>query len=117
MPSRLKPLFEAIDARDAQAFAGFLSPDVEFVFSNAPALHGREQVEAAIAGFFSSLAGLRHELTEHWEIDDSLIMRGRVTYTRHDGSQLSVPFANTFKIRQDLICEYRIFGDFSALAN
>jgi ketosteroid isomerase-like protein len=117
MQTRLHALFEAIDARDAQAFARFLSPDVEFVFSNAPALHGREQVEAAITDFFSGLADLRHELTEHWEIGDNLIMRGTVTYTRHDGSQFCVPFANTFKIRQDLICEYRIFGDFSALAS
>lgn len=116
MPSRLQPLFEAIDARDAEAFASFLSPDVEFVFANAPTLHGREQVQTAIAGFFSGLAGLRHELSEHWRIGDHLIMRGTVTYTRHDGSQLSVPFANTFRIRHGLIGEYRIFGDFSALA-
>ena len=43
-------------------------------------------------------------------------MQGQVTYTRHDGSQLSVPFANIFKLRDNLIEEYRIFGDFSALA-
>lgn len=116
MPSRLKPLFDAIDARDAETFARFLSPDVEFVFANAPALHGREQVQTAIAGFFSSLAGLRHELVQHWQIGDHLIMRGTVTYIRHDGSQLCVPFANTFRIRHGLIGEYRIFGDFSALA-
>ena len=43
-------------------------------------------------------------------------LQGQVTYTRHDGSQLSVPFANIFKLRDGLIGEYRIFGDFSALA-
>lgn len=116
MPTRLQPLFTAIDARDAQAFSSFLSPDVEFIFANAPPLHGREQAQIAVAGFFASLAGLQHELTEHWQCGDSLIMRGKVTYTRHDGSQLSVPFANIFKLRDGLIGEYRIFGDFSALA-
>lgn len=117
MPSRLKPLFEAIDARDAQAFASFLSPDVEFIFANAPALHGREQVETAIAGFFASLASLRHELSESWQTGDNLIMHGKVTYTRRNGSQLCVPFANIFKLRSGLIGEYQIFGDFSALAD
>jgi ketosteroid isomerase-like protein len=115
MPARLPALFTAIDARDAQAFANFLSPNVTFIFANAPALHGREQAQAAVAGFFASLAGLRHELAEHWQCGESLIMRGQVTYTRHDGSQLCLPFANIFKLRDNLINEYRIYGDFSAL--
>lgn len=116
MPKRLPALFAAIDARDAHAFASHLCPDVEFIFANAPSLHGRVQVESAITGFFSSLAALRHELHEHWLCEDNLIMRGNVTYTRHDGSQLQVPFANIFKLRDGLIREYRIFGDFTALA-
>jgi len=116
MPDRLPALFNAIDARDAEAFASFLSPDVEFIFANAPALHGREQVQTAIAGFFASLAGLRHELNESWQNGDCLIMHGKVTYSRLDGSQLCVPFANIFKLRAGLIGEYQIFGDFSALA-
>ncbi len=117
MPARLPALFNAIDARDAHAFCDFLCPDVVFNFANAPTLHGREQVHAAITGFFASLAGLRHELAEHWLSGDHLIMRGSVTYTRHDGSSLSVPFANIFRLRDGLIGEYRIFGDFSALAS
>ena len=117
MPNRLPALFAAIDARDAHAFACFLSPDVEFTFANAPTLQGREQVQTVIAGFFSSLASLRHEVTEHWQSCDTLIMRGQVTYTRHDGSQLNVPFANIFKLRDGLIGDYQIFGDFSALAD
>jgi len=116
MPDRLPLLFSAIDARDAHAFADFLSPDVEFVFGNAAPLHGRANVEAAVAGFFASLAALRHELSGHWHCGDSLLMHGIVTYTRHDDSQLRVPFANVFKLRDGLIGEYRIFGDFSALA-
>ena len=117
MPNRIPALFAAIDARDAHAFASFLSPDVEFTFANAPPLLGREQVQAVIAAFFSSLASLRHEVTEHWQSGDTLIMRGQVTYTRHDDSQLNVPFANIFKLRDGLIGDYRIFGDFSALAD
>ncbi len=117
MPARLPALFNAIDARDAQAFTSFLSPDVEFIFANAPALHGREQVQAAIAGFFASLASLQHEVSEFWQTGDNLIMHGKVTYTRLDGSQLCVPFANIFKLRGDLIGEYQIFGDFSALTD
>jgi len=38
-----------------------------------------------------------------------------VTYTRHDGSVLTVPFANVFEMRGDKIAAYRIYVDNSLL--
>jgi limonene-1,2-epoxide hydrolase len=38
-----------------------------------------------------------------------------VTYTRHDGSLISVPFANVFELRGDKITAYRIYIDNSSL--
>jgi hypothetical protein len=38
-----------------------------------------------------------------------------VTYTRRDGSLLTLPFANTFELRDGLIAIYRIYIDISAL--
>jgi hypothetical protein len=38
-----------------------------------------------------------------------------VTYTRHDGSTLRVPFANVFKVDAGLVAEYLIFVDVSRL--
>jgi limonene-1,2-epoxide hydrolase len=38
-----------------------------------------------------------------------------VTYTRHNGSSLSVPFANVFELKGDKIASYRIYIDNSAL--
>jgi hypothetical protein len=36
-------------------------------------------------------------------------------YTRHDGSALSVPFADVFKMRGELAREYLIYVDASRL--
>jgi TRAP-type uncharacterized transport system substrate-binding protein len=44
-----------------------------------------------------------------------VICHGTVTYTRHDASTLTVPFANIFRTRDDLIDEYLIYVDASAL--
>jgi hypothetical protein len=42
-------------------------------------------------------------------------MHGEVTYTRHDGSRLSVPFANIFKLDGTRVREYLVFADVSPL--
>jgi uncharacterized protein (TIGR02246 family) len=108
-------LFAAIDSRDAQAFAAFLSPDARFCFGNQPPVRGREAIAEVVAQFFAALRGLRHRLEERWVLGDAAIVTGIVTYTRHDGSTLSVPFANVFKLREGMISDYRIFADASAL--
>jgi hypothetical protein len=48
-------------------------------------------------------------------LPDAAICIGVVTYTRHDGSTLQVPFANVMKLRPGGIHDYRIFTDNSAL--
>jgi len=113
--SWLDGLFAAIDARDAERFAGYLTDDVVFRFANAQPVHGRAAAEAAVAGFFGAVRGLRHELTGAWAVDDVVACHGEVTYTRHDGSELRVPFANILRLSGDRAREYRIFADTSAL--
>jgi len=104
-------LFGAIDARDAQRFAAFLSPEGEFRFGNMPSVHGREAVAAAVAGFFASIGGCRHRLLRTWEGADSVVCEGEVSYTRLDGRVVTVPFANAFTLEGGLIASYRIFID------
>jgi hypothetical protein len=42
---------------------------------------------------------------------------GEVTYTCHDGTVLSVPFANVFELRGDKFAAYRSYIDISWLFN
>ena len=44
-----------------------------------------------------------------------MICHGTVTYTRHDSSQLKVPFTNILKMDDKLIKEYLIYVDVSQL--
>lgn len=111
----LAGLFAAIDARDAARFADYLADDVVFRFGNAPPVHGRNAAEAAVAGFFDAVQALRHEISEAWATGDVVACHGEVTYTRHDGSALSVPFANILRMAGNQVREYLIFADTSAL--
>jgi ketosteroid isomerase-like protein len=108
-------LLATIDARDAKAFAGFLTSDASFRFGNHPAVVGREAIEATVGDFFRAIKSLSHRLQEQWSLQDVVICTGLVTYVRHDGGTLQVPFANILKLRGGAICDYRIFVDNSAL--
>lgn len=111
----LNELFRAIDARDADAFASFLSADCTFRFGNLPAVTGQDQVREFVAGFFASVAALSHVIEARWTVPGGLICHGTVTYTRHDGSTLTVPFANVFGLAPEGIASYLIFADTSRL--
>jgi ketosteroid isomerase-like protein len=108
-------LFQAIDNKDTEAFAAFLAADVQFRFGNADPVHGKAAVRTAVNAFFDSVKGMRHVLDKVWEIDGQVICHGTVTYTRHDSTTLSVPFANILTLRDELVAQYLIFVDVSAL--
>ncbi len=114
-PAWLGPLFTAIDAMDSERFVDFLTEDAVFRFGNAAPLCGKEAVRDAVGAFFASLKGLHHTLRATWTQPDAVLMHGEVTYTRHDGSQLTVPFANVLGLRGTLVREYLVFADVSQL--
>ena len=108
-------VFAAIDAGNAAGFVDFLTSDAQFRFGNAPVVVGRDAIHAAAAGFFAAIASSRHRLLGMWNGAATAVCEGEVTYTRHDGSTISVPFANVFELRGDKIAAYRIYIDNSSL--
>ena len=108
-------LFQSIDNQDTEAFLAFLTDDVLFRFGNADPVNGKSAVGEVVSGFFGSVKGMHHNLVRVWDEEDVVICHGTVTYTRHDSTTLSVPFANIFGINNNLIKEYLIFIDISEL--
>jgi ketosteroid isomerase-like protein len=108
-------LFNTIDAGDAAGFVDFLTVDAQFRFGNAPTVHGAREIGAAVTGFFGAIQSSRHRLMDSWCIDESAGCEGEVTYTRHDGSVATFPFANVFTLRGQKVSSYRIYIDISTL--
>jgi hypothetical protein len=115
MPSWLAGLFQAIDAKDAERFVSYLAEDGTFVFGNAPAAAGRPAIRDMVAGFFGSIRGLSHQVLDVAEAKGAVWSRGIVTYVRHDGTTLIVPFCNHFEMHGDKVKHYRIYVDASKL--
>lgn len=88
-------LFHSIDTNDTHTFASFLTHDALFKFANQEPVVGKEAARQTKEG--------------------AIACHGIVTYTRHDSSQLRVPFANVFRMQGSLIQKYLIYVDASPL--
>lgn len=117
MPDRAwwESLFETIDGKNVPGFLGFLTDDAEFRFANNPSAIGKEAIGAVVGGFFGAIGGSKHRFVHAWEDESSAACEGEVTYTRHDGSTLTVPFANVFYMQDGKVARYHIHIDNSAL--
>jgi ketosteroid isomerase-like protein len=111
----LEKVFEAVDSKDAEKLVSYMADDAVFRFANAQEVEGKEDILSMLQSFYASIEALNHKIIDSWQVDDNVICRGEVTYTRMDGSQLSVPFANFFKMKGNLIKSYLIYVDASQL--
>ncbi len=115
MLGALSELLAAIDARNVPRFLAFLTDDVLFRFGNFAPCRGKPATGAAVTAFFASIRECRHEVLGSWDHPDAVTCHGRVTYTRIDSAQVTVPFATVFLLSGKLINEYLIFVDVAPL--
>jgi uncharacterized protein (TIGR02246 family) len=115
--SEFTSLFRAIDTKDAEAFVGHLTEDAVFVYGSQPAVEGRVAIRDYVVAFFDMFAGLEHRIANVHEIaPDRAFVEGHVTYSRKGKPGVTLPFANTFRLRDGKITDYRIYIDPSPLA-
>ena len=108
-------MFDAIDTKDTEAFVGYLTDDALFRFGSAPAVQGRDAIRAAVDGFFETIAGSTHIIRNTLCEGSTRVVEGEVTYTRHGGSQVTLPFTDIFEYEGGLIAQYKIYIDVAPL--
>lgn len=108
-------LFTAIDKSDTSTFLSYLTEDAIFRFANLPQVKGQTAIGEFLTGFFASIDHTKHSDIQVYPAGDHIFSTGKVTYTRLDGSTLSVPFCNEFIMKGDKIDKYHIFVDNSEL--
>jgi uncharacterized protein (TIGR02246 family) len=77
-PPWVTTLFQALDAFDADTFASFLEDDAVFVFGNSDPVRGKQTIRNVVAGFFTTLKAIRHDLIETWVLPEAVICQGTV---------------------------------------
>ena len=113
--ARFDALFSAIDSKNTEAFLSFLTEDARFRFGSAPEVRGRAAIRDAVNGFFSTIAGSKHQLDQVIVDGTTLVCEGSVNYQRLDDHELTVPFVDVLEYAGDQISAYKIYIDISPL--
>ena len=108
-------LFDDIDSMDPDRFAAHLADDVVFRFGNGEPVHGRDAVRDVWAGFCENIDGVSHSMRGQWDTGDAVVAEAEVTYTRKDGSTVSLPVVTIYRPAGPPISDYRIFMDVAPL--
>jgi ketosteroid isomerase-like protein len=111
MSRDIHAIFADIDAMDPDRFVAHLTEDVVFRFGNAEPVTGRAAVREAVAGFFTTIDGLRHHVVNSWDVGDVSIAQIDVEYTRKDGKHVTVPNADILTYQGDLVGNWQIYID------
>lgn len=93
-------LLDRVDQENAIAFASHFVSDeegeCEFTWGNFPTLTGRTAITKFTQGFFAMISSVEHQLDRGgyhlWASDMYATTTGTVTFTRLDGTAVSVPF-------------------------
>jgi ketosteroid isomerase-like protein len=108
----------AIDAGDQETADSLIAEDVRFRFANHPMVIGKREFIAGRGALRNSIRGFHHEIVSLEEVGiDAVIVEMNVTYTLLDGSSVTVPCCDVFRLRDGLIADYRIYIDISPVLN
>lgn len=108
----VRTLLSAIDAGDVDTIGTLIADNVCFRFGNADPTDTKADFAATAQAFLRSLAGIRHDIQDLWEVGDGTVVCVMdVHYRRRDGRELTLPCCNVFRVRDGLVHDYRIYMD------
>ena len=116
-PETLSPLhhvqaiFAAFDSKDIAALAALVTDDIRLQIGNADVVNGKPEFVEALEAFVVSVASFRHTVTNVWTDVDAVIAELKVHYTRLDGTELTLPCCNVFRLRDGAVADYRVYMD------
>jgi hypothetical protein len=111
----IEDLYEALDAKNVEAFVAKLTPGAEVRFGNGEPVEGRVAVRDAYTEFFRSIDSVSHAFTSQLRVDDTLIVEQAVTYGRRDGTAIVVPAVTIFELTDGMADRMQTYTDVSPL--
>ncbi|SDL97879.1 nuclear transport factor 2 family protein [Bacillus sp. OK048] len=109
----IKRYYALLDSNKLDESMEYFSENAVLKF-NSETINGREGISSALGGIVSSVNGIRHVLTNVWEVEEDLIfLECDVIYSRKDNQQIVVKAAAINEIENGMIKEQRIYVDLS----
>ena len=100
-------------SKSPDEFASYFTEDAFYRFSNTPPLIGRQKIRDSSVYFRQKVKAVSHEIKSMWEMGDTVICEMDVTYTRNDGTVLTIPCTDIIRMEGELFRELQIYMDIS----
>jgi ketosteroid isomerase-like protein len=107
--------YEALDAKDVEAFVAQLTPGATVRFGNGEPLSGRVAIRDAYQEFFDAIGTISHAFTAQLRVDDTLIIEAIVTVARRDGTAVVLPAATVCELSEGKADRLQTYIDVSPL--
>jgi alkylhydroperoxidase/carboxymuconolactone decarboxylase family protein YurZ/limonene-1,2-epoxide hydrolase/catechol 2,3-dioxygenase-like lactoylglutathione lyase family enzyme len=107
----VKRLFSRGEAFDVDGFITFFTDTPVYQFGNFEVCLDKAAIKNSASAFFSRISAVYHDIKMLWEVGDVVFVEMDVTYWRKDGSVVSLPCCDIFRIEGDKFSELRIFMD------
>jgi hypothetical protein len=111
----IEATYEALDAKDVDAFVAQLTPGATVRFGNGAPVAGRVAIRDAFTEFFAAIDTMSHAFTSQLRVDDTLIIEEIVTLTRHDGTTAVIPAATVCELTDGKADRMQTYADVSPL--
>ncbi|WP_313949872.1 nuclear transport factor 2 family protein [Aphanizomenon sp. FACHB-1401] len=113
----VKRLFSRGEAFDAEGFITFFTDTPVYQFGNFDVCLTKEAIKKSADAFFNQIDAVYHEIKMIWEIGNVVFVEMDVIYWRKDGSVISLPCSDIFRVEGDKFSELRIFMDVNPVFN
>ena len=107
----VKQLFARGEAFDSEGFISFFIDTPVYQFGNLEPCLNKAAIKKSVDSFFSQVSALYHEIKMMWEVGDVVFVEMDVIYWRQDGSVVTLPCCDIFRVEGDKFSELRIFMD------
>ncbi|MBG1239700.1 Nif11-like leader peptide family RiPP precursor [Nostoc sp. NZL] len=107
----VKRLFSRGEAFDSEGFITFFTENPIYQFGNFEVCLDKESIKKSADNFFNQISAVYHEIKVIWELGDLVFVEMDVLYWRKDGSLISLPCTDIFRVEGDKFSELRIFMD------
>jgi len=95
----VEDFYREVDKLDMACLSAAISDDIDVRFGNNPTINGKAAAIESFKAFWTAIAGMAHRRVELVAQGDMAVFMANVTYTRHDGSTVTVPVSS--HIRKD----------------
>ncbi len=113
----VKRLFSRGEAFDSEGFITFFTDTPLYQFGNFDCCLDKATIKKSADAFFSQIDAVYHEIKMMWEVGDTVFVEMDVLYWRKDGSMVSLPCFDIFRVEGDKFSELRIFMDVNPVFN